>query len=171
MIHPKLSEWLEVSSKILQARTVDDKNNMVFIEELNLRRELISHTDIPTNGISETSILGTYQIVGANSITSETGYVGLLSLSFSDNRIYATWFLEKGEVQTGYGLLLGNVLSLTFFYESEGKEYSGLVSYEFLSEKIISGKWVEEENDEQGIELGRKLPVEKEDPLDYFGIN
>ncbi len=56
-------------------------------------------------------------------------------------------------------------------YNQDNVEYTGLVSYEFLSDAIVLGQWIEEGTDQTGIELGRKLPIETVDSLKCFGFN
>lgn len=168
----KLSNWLSVSTRLLQARiSSDSKKEKQFIEELNLRRETVSDSLDLFLMLTPESIEGVYQVIGANSENAEQGYLGVLTLKYDDSKIFATWLIEGEDTQTGFGLLLNNILSINFVYEQDDIEYTGLVSYEFLSDKIISGKWVEEGTDQVGIELGRKLAVETTGPLKYFSFN
>lgn len=168
----KVSRWLSFSTKLLQARVVSNKaKSKQFIEELNLRRELISEINQNQLMLSNRSIEGVYQVVGANSEHAEQGYFGVLTLKYEDHRIFATWLIEGEDEQTGFGLFINNVLSLNFEYKQENQFFAGLVSYEFLSDKVITGVWVEEGTDEVGVEFGRKLPIETIDPLKYFGFN
>ena len=167
----KKSKWLSISSSFLQARIgaeTCDKNQ--FIEELNLRREALTDAVDSSEKVTSESLEGVYQVVGANSENSEQGYFGMLSLSYDDNKIHATWMIEGQDVQTGFGLLTENMLSLHFVYHREDIEYKGLVTYEFLSDTMIYGNWIEEDTDEIGVELGRKLPIKKTDPLSFFGL-
>ena len=171
-MHPKISKWLSVSTRLLQARiSFDVEKSKQFTEELNLRREEVSISEVFFPSVNYKSIQGTYQVIGANSENEEHGYFGVLTLLEEDNRMYATWLVEGQDTQTGFGLLLNNVLSINFVYEQDGSEYTGLVSYEFLSKSILTGVWVEEGTNTTGIEFGRKLPVQTEDPLKYFGLN
>ena len=171
-MHPKISFWLEKSTAILQDRILDkDANTTQFSEEINKRREVIAEAKNLFPQVHSRAIVGNYQIIGANSKTAEKGYIGLLSLKYEENRIFATWLIEGADVQTGFGLLHQNILSINFTYEQEGIEYTGLVSYEFLSNEILSGFWVEEGTDEVGVEFGRKLLLETGDPLQFFGFN
>ena len=171
-MHPKISFWLEKSTAILQDRILhNSKDANSFTKELNKRRAMIGEVKNLFPKVHPRAIAGSYQIIGANSETAEKGYVGVLSLKYEENRIFATWLIEGADVQTGFGLLHQNVLSINFTYEQEGTEYTGLVSYEFLSNEILSGFWVEEGTDEVGVEFGRKLPLETGDPLQFFGFN
>lgn len=171
-MHPKVSKWLEQSSKLLRARiTKIAKSDRQFEDELELRRTCIDTSEVLFPSVTNTSIEGVYQIIGANSDSAEQGYFGTLSLKFSENKIHATWLIEGEDTQSGYGILLNNILSIQFVYEQENKEYFGVVSYEFLTNSVISGIWVEEHSDEIGVEFGRKLPIETIDPLKYFGFN
>tara|TARA_B100000809_G_scaffold266664_1_gene330579 strand:- start:4751 stop:5266 length:516 start_codon:yes stop_codon:yes gene_type:complete len=171
-MHPKISKWLSISTRLLQARiSSDTENSTQFMEELNLRRETISNTHELLSAVTNKSIEGTYQIIGANSENAEQGYFGILTLKYDDNKIFATWLIEGEDTQTGFGLFVNKILSINFVYQQDGVEYTGLVSYEFLSEKILSGIWVEMGSDEIGVEYGRKLPVKREDPLKHFSFN
>lgn len=171
-MHPKISRWLASSTKLLQARISSDSvTSKQFIEELNLRREAVSNIKTLFPSVTFTSIEGVYQVIGANSENAVQGYSGILTLTHDDNRIFASWLLEGTDVQTGFGVLLNNVLSVNFVYEQEGIEYTGLVSYEFLSDRLLSGIWIEQGTSTTGVEFGRKLPVAIEDPLKYFGLN
>ncbi|WP_139959092.1 hypothetical protein [Flavicella sediminum] len=171
-MNAKLSRWLEKSVAILRNRiSKKDKNAVQFIEEINLRREVVDTSTALFPSIRISEIVGHYQIVGANSENSTSGYAGILSIAYSENKFQASWFLEGGDVQIGFGVLFNNTLSFNFCYELEGKEYTGLVSYEFLTNAIVSGIWTEEGNDELGVEFARKLPIEIVDPLQYFGMN
>lgn len=171
-MNAKLSKWLAVSTKFLQARIGALKENSEqFVEELNLRREAVSETIELNSELSNNNVEGVYQIIGANSENAEHGYFGVLTLKYDENRIFAIWLIEGEETQTGFGLLTNNVLSINFVYERDAVEYTGLVSYEFLSDSMISGTWVEEGSDLIGVEFGRKVPVEIVDPLRYFGFN
>ncbi|MFC2127976.1 hypothetical protein ACFLRU_06320 [Bacteroidota bacterium] len=169
----KLSGWLEKSVAILRNRIANnDKNSLKFLEEINLRRGLAVECDNLLPEVKPEDIIGHYQIVGANEDHSIVGYVGILSIDFYDNKFQVTWTLEGGDLQTGFGLLFNNTLSINFQYKVDGKEFIGLVSYEFLSENIMYANWIEEGSDTIGVEFGRKLPVEKNiEPLQYFGIN
>lgn len=172
-MHPKLSYWLEKSTAILQdriSRNTSDAQSL-YEDELNIRRELVSNSEELFSNISMESVVGHYHIVGANSSNTNVGYVGILSLVKFENRIQATWQLEGSDIQTGFGLVLNNVLSLSFNYEIHGNAYSGIVSYEFVNDKIVSGVWVEEGNDEVGVEFARRIPIEKNNPLQFFGLN
>lgn len=172
-MHPKLSYWLEKSSGILKDRIsrATKEETKSYSDELNIRRELIKNSTSLFPDVTEEMVVGHYQIVGANSSNTNVGYNGILTLVKFENRIQATWQLEGSDIQTGFGLLMNNILSLNFNYEIHGKHYTGLVTYEFLSDRIVSGVWVEEGNDEIGVEFARKLPVKYDDPLKYFGIN
>lgn len=172
-MHEKLSVWLEKSTEILQDRITRGKaeDTTPYIEELNIRRELISNQNDLYPSVSIKSIVGHYHLIGANSLNTNVGYMGILTLVEFENRIEATYQLEGADLQTGFGLLLNNILSLNFNYEIHGKKYTGLVSYEFVSNKIVSGIWVEDGNDEIGVEFARKIPIESNDPLQFFGIN
>lgn len=168
----KLSKWLELSTRLLKARIDGLKENSgQFVEELNLRREAVSEAIEFKSELSIQDIEGAYQIIGANSENAEQGYTGMLTLRLDDNKVYANWLIEGEDMQTGFGMYIDKVLTLHFSYENDGVEYIGVVSYQFLSKNIISGKWVEEASDSVGIEMGRKLPVESVDPLKYFGFN
>lgn len=171
-MHLKISKWLSISTRLLQARISSDTvKAKQFIEELNLRREVVETSNVLFPSVNSKSIEGTYQVIGANSENEEQGYLGVLTLVEEDNRIFATWLIEGQDTQSGFGLLLNNVLSINFVYEQDGTEYTGLVTYEFLSNDILSGIWVEEGTNTTGVEFGRKLHVQIEDPLKYFGIN
>ena len=171
-MHPKVSKWLAQSSKFLRSRiTKDNIDNRQFEEELELRRTCIETSEMLFPSVTNESIQGVYQIVGANSENAEQGYFGTLTLKFSDNKIHATWLIEGEDIQSGYGILFNNILSIQFVYEQDKKEYFGVVSYEFISQSILSGVWIEEFSDETGVEFGRKLPVQTVDPLGYFGFN
>jgi hypothetical protein len=172
-MHKKISVWLDKSTRILQDRIARDKteDTSSYIEELNIRRELVSNQKDLYPPVSIKSIVGHYHLIGANSSNTDVGYMGILTLVEYENRIEATYQLEGSDVQTGFGLLLNNILSLNFNYEIHGKKYTGLVSYEFVSTKIVSGIWVEEGNDEIGVEFARKIPIENTDPLQFFGFN
>ena len=169
-MHPKLSQWLSKSTAILQDRINRSKSETtsLYVEELNIRRELVSNTKELDLGLSASEIVGHYHVIGANSSNSNAGYMGILSLVEFENRIQATWQMEGNDTQTGFGLLLNNTLSLNFNYTVEGKEYSGLVSYDFISPQIISGIWVEEGSDEIGVEFGRRIPVGKQQSVSVF---
>jgi len=168
----KSSRWLSISTRLLQARvTLDTENSEQFIEELNLRRETVSKIKTPFFVQSNAAIEGVYQVVGANSENAEQGYVGMLRLIYEDNRIFASWLIEGEDIQTGFGLLIGNMLSISFIYKQNGMEHTGLVSYEFLSDTVLYGTWIEQGTSTIGVEYGRKLPIEIEDPLKYFGFN
>jgi hypothetical protein len=168
----KKSNWLSFSTKLLQTRiSYDSKNTNQFITELNLRREAVSEAPEKFTVDFQESIEGVYQVLGANSENEEDGYFGILTLKYDENRIFATWLIEGEDTQTGFGLLSNNILSLSFVYTQDNVEYTGLVSYEFLSKNIISGRWVEEGSDQMGVEFGRKLPLEPRDPLKFFGFN
>ena len=168
----KLSYWLDKSIAILRNRiSKKDKNSTQFLEEINLRRALVTETDKLFPQLKPNAIVGHYQVVGTNGANTIEGYSGVLTIVYSENKFQATWILEGADVQTGFGLLFNNTLSFNFCYESDGAEFTGLVCYQFLSENIVLGKWTEEGNDELGEEFARKLPIEIMDPLQYFGFN
>lgn len=171
-MNSKVSKWLSISTKLVQARTaLDAKKSKQFVEELNLRREIVENSKELTSELSVQDVEGVYQIIGANSENAAQGYFGILTLKYEDQKYFATWLIEGEDIQTGFGLLLNNILSIHFVYEHDKVEYAGLVSYEFLSKNILSGCWVEEGSDQVGIELGRKLPLEKTNPLNFFSFN
>lgn len=170
MVHPKLSRWLSISENLLNSRISSSISNQ-FSEELELRRALVANSDVLYPSVDTNSIQGAYQIIGANSENSEQGYFGVLTLVEADNRIYATWLIEGEDTQTGFGLLLNNILSIHFVYEQDGKDYVGIVTYEFITNNVLSGNWVEEGTNTIGVEFARKLPIQREDPLGYFGFN
>jgi hypothetical protein len=168
----KKSKWLSYSTKFLKSRIgLDSKKEKPFIEELNLRREAVSDSLDLFLTLTPEAIEGVYQVVGANSENDVQGYFGILTLKYDDNRIFATWLIEGEDTQRGFGLLLNNILSINFVYEQDDIEYTGLVSYEFLSYEIISGTWVEEDSDQIGVEFGRKLSIKTVNPIQYFGFN
>lgn len=171
-MNAKLSEWLALSTRFLQARILSTTADATqFIEELNLRRETLSNSKPLTEKLTTEAIEGVYQVVGANAQNDEQGYLGMLTLKYDDNKIFADWLIEGEDVQTGFGILLDNNLSINFNYLQDEVPYYGVVVYEFLSKDILLGKWIEEGSDTIGVELGRKLPIKTIDPLKYFGFN
>ena len=173
-MNKKLNENKVLSIEILEKRISLDKKEAISLEEelmerknkfANLTKQQLEKP------ITRAGIVGNYHIVGKNSMQDTNGYVGLLSLDLEDNQIRATWLMEETDVHRGYGFLHDRVLVLNFRYCSEGLEYNGVVAYEFLTNEIITGTWTEEINPKIGIECGRKLPLEKINPLHFFGKN
>lgn len=171
-MHPKISRWLENSARILKNRIAgNDTTANQYLDELNLRREMVAATSTVFPKVTHQSIQGVYQVVGANALNAERGYIGFLTLYVADNRIFASWLIEGEDVQTGFGFLNGNLLSIAFEYQADENFYTGVVTYEFLSDSMVLGRWMEEGTDTEGFENGRKLPEHKDNPLHYFGLN
>ena len=170
----KLNENKVLSIEILEKRISFDKKEAISLEEelMERKNKFANLTQQQLEKpITRAGIVGNYHIVGKNSMEDTNGYVGLLSLAIEENQIRATWLMEETDVHRGYGFLHDRVLVLNFRYCSEGIEYNGVVAYEFLTNEIITGNWTEEINPKIGIECGRKLPLEKINPLHFFGKN
>jgi hypothetical protein len=173
-MNKKLKENKVLSIAILEKRISLDKKEAISLEEelMERKNKFANLTQQQLEKpITRVGIVGDYHIVGKNSSEDETSYVGLLSLHLDEDQIRATWLVEETDVHYGYGFLHERILILNFMYLSEGQEYKGIVAYEFLTNEIITGTWTEEMNPKIGTECGRKLPLEKINPLYFFGKN
>jgi hypothetical protein len=167
------------TNKTLALQLLEDRISLKEKDAVFLKEELVARKKEFANAIARpvlepitrVGIVGSYHLIGKNSSEDETSYVGLLSLHLDEDQIRATWLVEETDVHYGYGFLHERILILNFMYLSEGQEYKGIVAYEFLTNEIITGTWTEEMNPKIGTECGRKLPLEKINPLYFFGKN
>jgi len=100
--------------------------------------------------INENDTPGTYKIMGQNPDDPESCYIG-----------------------NAYGLQVSsNILVFNFSYSDEEENlHIGLVSYTFLTDKIVHGEWIEEGFSEKGLEELRKLDNEAPDSDDSYDSN
>ncbi|PCI02837.1 MAG: hypothetical protein COB81_04855 [Flavobacteriaceae bacterium] len=94
-------------------------------------------------------ITGTFSIIGSNQDNSDTSYNGTLTLSLDTNdRIVATWLINKDQAQQGTGFFKNNILVINFNYNGEDKQvYKGVVVYQCLTPDILDGFWSEKFGD------------------------
>ncbi|MEE9407751.1 MAG: hypothetical protein V3V28_06735 [Polaribacter sp.] len=91
-------------------------------------------------------LIGEFQIIGSNQDKEEDTYKGTLSLTLdADNRIVATWLINKSQQQFGTGFFKDNILVINFNYQGdENTIYKGIVVYRCISKDILDGFWSEE---------------------------
>ena len=92
------------------------------------------------------NITGTYQITGTNQDQDASPYKGLLTLVLDDNqRIRATWLINKTQEQYGNGFFKNDILVLNFNYKGYNNQiYNGVVVYQCISADFLEGFWSED---------------------------
>ncbi|TXD47364.1 hypothetical protein [Polaribacter sp. IC073] len=90
-------------------------------------------------------LVGKFQILGSNQDETENSYKGILDVSLDENnRIVATWLINKSQQQFGTGFFKDNILVINFNYQGdENTIYKGVVIYRCISKDILDGFWSE----------------------------
>ena len=84
---------------------------------------------------------GTYALRGSNDGSNNTTYEGDVIIKEQGDNYDVTWKIgrNRNQVQTGVGILKGNVLSVAYYDVSGGS--FGVVSFLLTAENTLTGKW------------------------------
>ena len=92
---------------------------------------------------SRTQVCGTYRVDGENPINKES-YSGELQIKERDEMLLGTWKFPIGASQPtdeGTGILVGNMLMFNFEHTDPQDPYTGVVSYQIISDGVMRGLW------------------------------
>ena len=166
----KINDWLRSSKAITEKSTEPYRSN--FLYELKVRQDMLKNCKPIDYDINENDTPGTYKIMGQNPDDPESCYIGNVIIEFDEGTWLATWYIS-GFIHNAYGLQVSsNILVFNFSYSDEEENlHIGLVSYTFLTDKIVHGEWIEEGFSEKGLEELRKLDNEAPDSDDSYDSN
>ena len=97
---------------------------------------------------SRAQVYGTYKVDGINLVRG-VPYSGLLTIEKKDKAFQCTWEIGTGateidaseESNKGIGLHVGNAIAFSYEHTGKGGDYTGVVLYEIMSDKVMSGQW------------------------------
>lgn len=160
----ELQKWWNNSEIISRKSPQKFKPNYDY--ELSLRERLVD--DFVPNAIAITPEIGQgeFKVLGQNPDNPESCYIGNVKIEYNVNKIWLAKWKINGSTHYAYGMLVSpQILVFNFSYmDSDNQRCTGLVSYSFLSEKIVSGQWIEEGYSKRGIEELRKM---EENEIDF----
>ena len=97
---------------------------------------------------SREQVCGTYKVDGVNLVRG-VPYSGLLTIEKKDKAFECTWEIGAGateidpseECNEGIGLHVGNAIAFSYTHTGKGGDYTGVVLYEIIGDKVMSGQW------------------------------
>ena len=111
---------------------------------------------------SRKQVCGTYEVKGQKPQKPQESYSGELQIKERDEVLLGTWKFPTREIGTsqqsdeGTGLLVGNMLMFNFEHTDPQDPYTGVVSYQIISDGVMRGLWTAFGESNVGFEECRK---------------
>lgn len=96
---------------------------------------------------SRTQVCGIYDVKGQNPLKPQEPYFGELQIKERDEVLLGTWKFPTRKIgasqptDEGTGLLVGNMLAFNFKHTDPQDPYTGVVSYQIISDGVMRGLW------------------------------
>ena len=137
-LQEKLQKEIEKRKKIMEATAETSPNSFEF-----------------TKSLSEGDVIGTYNVVGNNPPPGNHTYFGVLKIQKELDAFVGEWIIGERQKIKGTGILQNGVLS--FICTDRDGEYPSIVSYIFVTPKVMRGDWITSGDFSMGFEECRKL--------------
>lgn len=163
-------QWL--NNSILIAKHAGDSFKAKFEYEIKKRKKAFAEFKEGVIIITPDFSVGTYRVIGQNPDDLESCYIGNVDFLFEDEIWKAKWNIA-GFTHSAYGMLITpNILVFNYSYEdADNNTKLGIVSYNFLSNTIVKGSWIEDGFPMKGIEELRKFDADEDSTPDSHDAN
>jgi len=108
---------------------------------------------------SRAQVCGTYEVKGQKPQEPQEPYFGELQIKERDEMLLGTWKFPIGASQPtdeGTGILVGNMLMFNFIHTDPQDPYTGVVTYQIMSDGFMRGLWTIFGESNVGFEECRK---------------